>query len=73
MLLEPADDVREPFNIKGAIATVNVPNVNASPAIPPAKTAPTLVASQLEAQKEAQKGIQDGDEPLVGNTLNKLA
>lgn len=34
---------------------------------------PTLVASQQEAQKEAQAGEHDGDEPLVGGNVNKLA
>lgn len=33
----------------------------------------SLVASQQEAQKEAQANVHDGDEPFVGGNVNKLA
>jgi hypothetical protein len=33
----------------------------------------TLAASQQEAAREAQQGIQDGDEPLTGSKVNASA
>jgi hypothetical protein len=53
---------------------MNVSSVTSPAALGETKGLQTLAASQLEAQKEASAGvINDGDEPLVGSNVNKLA
>ncbi len=52
---------------------MNISSVTPS-STPQAPSVQTLVASQQEALKEASAGItNDGDEPLIGSSVNRLA
>jgi hypothetical protein len=52
---------------------MSIQPVASQPAAAPAATPQTLAAFQQEAAREAQQGLQDGDEPLTGSKVNASA
>jgi len=61
------------WSVRADDVSMSIQPVASQPAAAPAGTPQTLAASQQEAAREAQQGIQDGDEPLTGSKVNASA